>query len=208
MIGASGQNEIRYVALGDSYTIGENVKEGERWPNQLVKHLNVSGINIKLVANPSRTGWATQNLIDEELPVLDKANTQFVTLLIGANDFFQGVPNDVFRDHFVFALDHILSRLPDKKKCLVITIPDYTVTPSGKYFAQGRDGSKGIAEFNEIIKEESLKRGASIVDVYPVSQKMRDDKSLISGDGLHPSGKGYAEWEKLIYPVSYKLLVN
>ena len=89
--------EIKYVAIGDSYTIGEGVKENERWPNLLVEHLNKDGINVKLVANPSVTGWTTQQAIDLELPILRNKKPDFVTVLLGVNDGAQGATPDVFR---------------------------------------------------------------------------------------------------------------
>src|ERR1041385_8894201 len=81
---------IRYVALGDSYTICEGAAENESWPLNLAKDMTANKIPVSLIANPSRTGWTTQNLIDRELPVFDQSNADAVTLLIGVNDWVQG----------------------------------------------------------------------------------------------------------------------
>ncbi|HTA27010.1 MAG TPA: SGNH/GDSL hydrolase family protein [Bacteroidia bacterium] len=197
---------IKYVALGDSYTIGEGAKTGEAFPDLLVKHLNENGIDITLSANPSVTGWTTQDLIVRELPVFDRTKPDFVTLLIGVNDWVQGVDSASFHKNLTYIIDHVQSLLPDKSKILLITIPDFGVTPTGKMYGEGRDISKGITAFNSIIKSEARKRNLPVADIFPETQKMKDDKDLIAHDGLHPSAKEYALWEKIIYPFAYKLL--
>ncbi len=197
---------IKYIALGDSYTIGEGARMGEAFPDLLVKHLDENGVDILLSANPSVTGWTTHDLIDRELPVFDRIKPDFATLLIGVNDWVQGVDSTTFHKNLAYILDHIQVSLPYKSKVLLITIPDFGVTPTGKMYSEGRDISQGITDFNNIIKNEAHKRNLPVVDIFPESQKMKDDRNLIAHDGLHPSAKEYALWEKLIYPVAYKLL--
>jgi acyl-CoA thioesterase-1 len=199
-------NTIKYVALGDSYTICEGALATESWPVILTKHLNDAGITMDLVANPSRTGWTTQDLIDNELGVFDVAKPTFGTLCIGVNDWVQGVDSAAFHRNLVYILDHVQSKLPDKKKFILITIPDFSVTPTGAKYSFGRDVPKGIGEFNAIIVAEAKKRGLKTVDLFAISQKMKDDKSLIAKDGLHPSAKEYALWEELILPVAKEVL--
>jgi lysophospholipase L1-like esterase len=172
----------------------------------LTRKLNENGLHVELVANPSRTGWTTQQAIEEELPVFLNAKPDFATIQIGVNDWVQGVGEMVFRKRFAFLLDQMLGLLPDKKRLLVVTIPDFGVTPTGARYANGRDISKGINRFNETIKEEATKRSLTIVDVFPLSKRMGDDKSLVASDGLHPSAKEYAEWEKIIFPAALELL--
>jgi lysophospholipase L1-like esterase len=197
---------IRYVALGDSYTICEGAKREESWPVILTKHLNEKGISIELVANPSRTGWTTQDLIDNELPVFDKSAATFATLLIGVNDWVQGVDSAKFHSSLNFIIDHVQSKLPDNKNLVLITIPDFGITPEGPKYSRGRDISKGLQEFNKIILFEAKKRGLKSVDIYPLSLEMKDNPSLVAADGLHPTAKEYAIWEKLIFPVVQSLL--
>ncbi len=199
---------IKYIALGDSYTIGEGAKYGEAFPDLLTRHLNTDGIAVTLSANPSVTGWTTQDLIDQELPVYDRVKPDFVTLLIGVNDWVQGVDSSTFHTNLSHILDHIQSLLPDKSKVLLITIPDFGVTPTGKRYSEGRDISKGITDFNNIIKTEARLRNLPVADIFPETQKMKDSLDLIAHDGLHPSAKEYALWEKIIYPVAYKLLTK
>jgi acyl-CoA thioesterase-1 len=197
---------IRYVALGDSYTICEGAAENESWPVNLVKDISAKNIPVQLIANPSRTGWTTQDLIDNELSVFDNSNADAVTLLIGVNDWVQHVAKETFRKNLNFILDHVQSKLRKKENILLITIPDFGVTPTGKIYSGGRDISKGISEFNDVIKEEAAKRNLPVVDIFGLSKNMGTDSTLIAEDGLHPSAKEYAEWEKIIVPAFEKMI--
>jgi lysophospholipase L1-like esterase len=199
---------IRYAAIGDSHSIGEGASPNESWPAVLTRHLNAQGLNVDLVANPSRTGWTTQEAIDRELPVFVAAKPNFGTLQIGVNDWVQGVDAETFRKRFVALVDRMLEVLPNKDRLLVVTIPDFGVTPTGPRYARGRNISNGILSFNKIIAEEARNRGLRVVDVFPLSKKMGNDRSLVAVDGLHPSAKEYAEWERIIFPVVFELLAK
>lgn len=200
------QKLIRYVALGDSYTICTGANEAQSWPVLLCKNLKEKKINIELIANPSQNGWTSQNLIDRELLVLDKSKATFVTLLIGVNDWVQGVDAKTFQKNLIKIIEHIQTHLPDKSKLILITIPDFGVTSTGARYSGGRDISKGIAEFNKIILDEAKKRNLKTVDLFEKSKEMGKDSTLVAPDGLHPSAKEYAIWETLIYPVAFQLL--
>ena len=202
------QHVIRYTALGDSYTICEGLDEQERWPNLLVKHLNENGINIELVANPSVTGWTTKDLIDKELPIFKQAHPGFATLLIGVNDWVQKISEVIFRQNFRFILDQMLEELGSPNGIVVITIPDFSVTPQGPKYSGGRDITAGLAGFNAIIKQESEKKGIAVIDIFEVSQEMKTNPDMVAGDGLHPSAREYEIWEKMIFPVVFQMLKN
>jgi lysophospholipase L1-like esterase len=201
-------NRIRYAAIGDSYSIGEGASPNESWPAMLTRHFNAQGLHVDLVANPSRTGWTAQQAIDHELPIFAAAKPNFATLQIGVNDWVQGVDAETFHKRFVTLVDRMLEVLPNKDRLLIVTIPDFGVTPTGPRYARGRDISEGLTGFNKIIAEEAMNRGLRVVDVFPVSKKMGDDPSLVACDGLHPSAKEYAEWEKIIFPVVFELLTK
>lgn len=100
----------------------------------------------------------------------------------------------------------MLKVLPNEKRLLVINIPDFSVTPDGPNYARGRDISTGLASFNRITSDEAQKRRLQMVDIFPLSQKMRGHPELIAADGLHPSAKTYALWEELIFPAARDLL--
>jgi lysophospholipase L1-like esterase len=122
------------------------------------------------------------------------------------NDWVQGVDVETFRRHFIYLVDQMLAILRDKNQLLVVTIPDFGITPTGPRYARGRNISEGIASFNKIITEEATKRGLRVVDVFAISKQMGDDPSLVAADGLHPSAKEYAAWEKVIFPTALDLL--
>ncbi|MEI8137595.1 MAG: SGNH/GDSL hydrolase family protein [Bacteroidota bacterium] len=189
---------INYLPLGDSYTICNGANQNESWPFLLTNHLIENKISCKLLDNPARNGFSTQDLIDNELPLLKKLKPNFVTLLIGVNDWVRGVPKETFNKNLVIILNEIEKSIPEKKKMILITIPDFGVAPQGKNYGNGRDIGKGIAEFNAIIVFEAKKRNLPIVDIFELSKNMKDNASLIAADGLHPSAKEYALWEKLI----------
>jgi lysophospholipase L1-like esterase len=200
------KEKIRYVALGDSYTIGEGAAPNESWPAVMTRHLKAQGVDVDLVANPSVTGWTTQDVIERELPIFRKEKPNFGSLLIGVNDWVQGVVDNTFRQRFSFIVEEMLKVLGNKERLLIVTIPDFGVTPTGPKYARGRNISEGIASFNKIIMAESENRGLRVVDIFELSKKMGTDRSLVAVDGLHPSAKAYAEWEKIIFPVALELL--
>jgi lysophospholipase L1-like esterase len=202
------KEKIRYAVIGDSYSCGEGASPKESWPALMTQHLNSQGLHVDLVSNPSVTGWTTKDAIDRELPKFVNSNPNFASLLIGVNDWVQGIDENTFRNRFSYLLDQMLAVLPNKKRLLVVTIPDFGVTPTGPKYSRGRNIHEGIMQFNQIVTEEARKRGLSVVDIFPLSKKMGKDKSMVAKDGLHPSAKAYAEWEKIIFPAALELLTS
>lgn len=202
---STGNSTIRFVPLGDSYTIGEGVLQEDSWPVLLTKHLQQEGVDIKLVDNLAVTGYTTQDVIERELPIFTKSKPTFTTLLIGANDWAGGMGNATFRRNLERILDTVQKTLPNKQNIILITIPDFSLTPRGKMFGDTDEITKGIQEFNEIIKEEGVKRSLVVVDLFSLTQSLRDE-SFIVEDGLHPSGRQYVLWEEKIFPIALKIL--
>lgn len=124
------------------------------------------------------------------------------------NDWVRGADKNTFTKNLQFILDHVQGKLADKSKIVLITIPDFGVTPQGKNYGSGRNISNGIEEFNTIIKNEGIKRGLPVVDIFKLSKDMGTDPQLVAADGLHPSAKEYALWETLIFPVTKTLLLK
>jgi lysophospholipase L1-like esterase len=205
---SSSSAKIRYAVIGDSYSIGEGASEYESWPALLARHLTASGTGVVLVANPSRTGWTTQQAIDAELPVWRAARPEFASVQIGVNDWVQGVDAATFRHRLDVLLDAMQKVLPDTNRLFLVTIPDFSVTPTGALYSGGRDIAAGLTEFNGIIKAAGAARGLPVVDVFTLSQKMKNDPALLAHDGLHPSAKEYAQWEAMIFPAAQKLLTR
>jgi lysophospholipase L1-like esterase len=184
-------SQPRYLALGDSYTIGESVAGGDRFPNQLAREL---GTGEPLII--AKTGWTTDELnaaIDAQGP---KGPYDLVTLLIGVNNQYRGRDSEQYRGEFAALLGRaIVFAGGDARKVIVVSIPDWGVTP----FAEGRDRAKIAAEidrYNAVNREETLRAGARYVDITPISRK--NDPALVAADGLHPSGEQYGQWVRLI----------
>lgn len=196
----------KYMALGDSYTIGTGATEGNSWPEVLTRHLNDSGIAVEMLTNPARNGFTTVDLIEMELPMFFKMKPDFVTICIGTNDWCMGKDSAEFRDNLKYILDTIQSSLKVKTNIFMLTVPDFSLTKSGPLYSNGRNISEGLQSFNRIILSEASARGLKTVDIFSISQAVKTDYSLISDDDLHPSEKGYALWEKSIFPVVSSVL--
>lgn len=195
---------IRYVALGDSYTIGTSVGESERYPNQLIGKL-AGRVELQLVANLGVNGYASANLIRDELPQLDALHADFVTILIGVNDVVRQTPADTYRDNMNEIFDFLLARLP-ANRILVVSTPDYTLTPAGNSFGDPVAQRAAIGQFNAIEQELAQSRGITFVDISGMANEVTEDPSLTADDGLHPSGRQYAGWVELIAPAVANLI--
>lgn len=192
-----------YLALGDSYTIGESVPANESYPIQLSSTLITENYYVQAPTIIATTGWTTRNLIDAiaQNPISHNGATfSFVTLLIGVNDQFQGLEQTEYQKNFVQLLHTAIGFAGgDSSRVFVLSIPDYGVTP----FAQGRESVIGpeIDQFNAINKAESLKAHVHYLDITGISRQAATNPNLIANDGLHPSGKMYAEWVQILAPM-------
>lgn len=193
---------MRFLALGDSYTIGEGVDAADRWPVRLAALMRREGIAVADPEIIATTGWTTDELaagIDQSHP---SGPYGLVTLLIGVNNQYRGRPLDEYREQFRDLLHRAAAFAGgDARRVVVLSIPDWGVTP----FAEGRDRasiSREIDQFNAAARQIVVDAGARWVDVTPESRRAAGDASLVVGDGLHPSGKMYAEWAALALPAA------
>jgi acyl-CoA thioesterase-1 len=196
---------LRYVALGDSYTIGTSVEIPARWPNQLAAALGSTPPTLDLVANLGVNGFTSRDVIEVELPQLDGLRPQFLTLLVGVNDVVQGVPVDTFRQNAVRILDDLVGRV-GADRVLVVTTPDYTVTPAGGAYGNPATQAAAIRSSNQVLGGLATARGVTVVDIYDLSLRAGADRTLVAADGLHPSGAQYALWVARIAPEVERLL--
>ena len=197
----SVEGPLRYVALGDSYTIGTSVNAEDRWPNQLV----VDVPELELVANLAVNGFTSRDVIEVELPQLDALRPEFITLLIGVNDVVQGVPPATYRENVRHILDDVVSRV-GAERVVVVTTPDYTVTPAGADYGNPDTQAAGIRANNAILLEVALIYAVPVVDIHDISLAAATDPTLVATDGLHPSGAQYARWVERIAPAVVALL--
>jgi len=197
-----------YLALGDSYTIGESVPAADRWPVRLVDALAGDGIEVEALTIIARTGWITDELLDGIAAAAPEGPFDLVTLQIGVNDQFRGRSLDFFRRGFTDVLDTAIELAGgDPVRVVVLSIPDWGVTP----FAAGQDGAAIAAEidaFNVVVAEETARRKARFVDVTAISRDVAADRSLVAEDGLHPSGSQYAQWVERVLPVVRAVLAK
>ncbi len=192
------KNNITYLALGDSYTIGESVSKEDRFPVQLVAMLRKDSISISDPDFVATSGWTTGNLLNALNIAPPKTNYLFVTMLIGVNNQYQGRSLDEYKTQFTELLTMAISYASGiKNHVFVLSIPDYSVTP----FARGSDTQKiarEIDQFNQANKNISLNFGVHYLDITTISREAKNDPTLIAGDGLHPSPKQYNEWDQLL----------
>jgi lysophospholipase L1-like esterase len=198
--------EVRILALGDSYTIGEAVAAGERWPVRLAALLRARGIAVAEPDIVARTGWTTDELsagIDAAQP---RGPYDIVTLLLGVNNQYRGRPATEYREQFSALLARAVGFAGSKADHVVIlSIPDWGVTP----FAAGRDRARiarDIDEFNAIAREEASRVGARYVDVTGISRRAASEPALVAHDGLHPSAPMYEEWARAVFPVAASIV--
>ncbi len=199
---------MRFLALGDSYTIGESVAPEERWPAQLGALLRAEGIDLGDPTLVATTGWTT----DELWAGIDRANPQgtfdLVSLLVGVNNQYRGRGRDEYREQFAALLQRAVGFAGgDPARVVVLSIPDWGVTPYAARLerdpaAVGAD----IDALNAINRAETGRPGAHYVDVTPFSREAAHDPSLLAADGLHPSGRMYAEWARLALPAAREAL--
>lgn len=196
-------DRLRYVALGDSFTIGTSVAAPERWPDQLVARLH----GLDLVANLAVNGYTSGDVIDDELPRLPALRPELLTLLIGVNDIVQGVPETTYRGNVAAILDALAGAV-GASRVLVVTTPDYTVTPAGADYGDPATQSAAIRRNNAINTDLARARGIAVVDIYDLSLQAETDRSLVADDGLHPSGAQYALWIERIAPAVAEMIAG
>lgn len=196
---------MRYVALGDSYTIGTSVRPAERWPDQLVAALGPDEPTLQLVANLGVNGYTSADLIRDALPALHDLGPEFATVLIGVNDVVRGVRRATYEANVVTILEALLVRLA-ATRIVTVAIPDYTVTPAGSDYGDPRRQHEAILAANTTMARLSGERGIAWVDTFDVSPRAAADRSLVADDGLHPSGPQYALWVERIAPVVAALI--
>jgi lysophospholipase L1-like esterase len=189
-----------FLALGDSYTMGEGVYDLERFVNQTIQILSQDGIVVLPPKYIAGNGWTTGHLrlgIEYERPV----RHNIVTLLIGVNDQNLGSDLQIYREGFDVLLNKAIELAYGKSNhVFVLSIPDYSVTPRLRY-ADTANIRMEIDMFNAVNKSVTELYGCKYLDITELTREARYDPSLISSDGLHPSGKDYARWAKLLAPM-------
>jgi lysophospholipase L1-like esterase len=197
---------VRFLALGDSYTIGEGVAEEERWPSLLTRRLDREGLRLSDVQLIAQTAWTADELADAIDGARPRGPFNLVTLMVGVNDQYRSRPTDVFAPEYERLVQRSIAFAGGKpRRVIAISIPDWGATP----FASGRDRSRigrEIDDYNLRARELALRAGVTWVDVTPASRATLSEPSLVTADGLHPSGQMYERWAELIAPAAIAAL--
>lgn len=193
----------RILALGDSYTVGTSVPNEERWVNELVEKRRETDHTVADPRVIAENGWTTGDLNEAidgvEGDLADEHD--LVTLLIGANNCFQGQPPGEFGPKFADTLERAVGFAPSADSVVVITVPDYTLTPVGQQNQPGEHGRR-LTAYNDIVEREAEAAGTRLVDVVPPSKEVVGNPELIAEDDLHPAPEQYDLWLDRIYPVA------
>ncbi|RAJ97882.1 lysophospholipase L1-like esterase [Larkinella arboricola] len=197
-----------YLALGDSYTIGESVPARDRWSVQLAELLRKEGVDVADPDLIARTGWTTSELTEAIQRSGNQKTYGLVSLLIGVNNQYRGQDTGRYRTEFRDLLQTAIRFAADEPgRVFVLSIPDWGMTP---YAANSRRDRQQIAReidaFNAVAQEECQKAGIVYIDITPISRTAAGDASQIAEDGLHFSGKQYRLWAEKALPVVKKLL--
>ena len=200
-----GKNTSKFLALGDSYTIGQSVEVNQSWPVQFLKELKATTNVVDTLQIIAQTGWR----VDQLKKAMNGSNLEppygLVSLLIGVNNQFQGQNANDFRPEFIEILEKSLKLVENRKeRIFVVSIPDWGSSPYGATLNRTQI-SKEIDDFNSVLKEESEKRGIRYFNITTISRRALTDISLIASDRLHPSGKMYKLWVDKMIPVISKI---
>ena len=200
------KDKLKYLALGDSYTIGQSVDITMRYPVQIADSLKARGYLVEDPKIIAVTGWTTSDLKAGIAAANPQGPYDLVSLLIGVNNQYRGQDINIYRTEFEELINQSINFAGnDTGRVIVLSIPDWGVTR----FATGRDREKiarEIDQYNAINKEITLSKGIVWIDVTAISRLAVQDETLIASDGLHPSGKMYTEWVRLALPEIVKML--
>jgi lysophospholipase L1-like esterase len=208
--GATDAQAARFLALGDSYTIGEGVAAAERWPAQLAQALRARGLTVAEPEIVARTGWTTDELAAAMDAHAFRPPYDLVTLLIGVNNQYRGRDLANYRAEFGALLERAIALAGGRaERVIVVSIPDWGVTRFGR--ESGRDRARIAHEldaYNAANAEIAAARHVHYVDVTALSRAGGDDPALLVADGLHPAAAMYARWTRAILPVAAEILTS
>lgn len=199
---------VYYLALGDSYTIGQSVAEQERFPVQLANRLKADSFDIAEVKIVARTGWTTDELqfgiATADLP---HAPYDVISLLIGVNNQYRGRSLENYQEEFAELLQKAVQLTGGRAdKVIVLSIPDYGVTPFVSSDEDAARIAREIDEFNIAAANICTQQHVFFLNITQISRQAENDASLIASDGLHPSGKMYAKWVDVMLPHVKRML--
>lgn len=203
--GTTRTDSIDYLALGDSYTIGQSVDSVEKWPIQLVELLKNDGFRVRELKVIARTGWTTTNLI-KAITAAEPKQYKLVSLLIGVNNQYQRKPFELFETEFEQLIKTAIDLAGGKENVFVVSIPDYGVTPfgAGNSYSIARE----LYRYNSYMEVRCTELEIQFIDITTISRRLGDEEGALAPDNLHPSGEQYRQWVEVIHPAVKNLLNN
>lgn len=192
-----------FLALGDSYTIGQGVQPKESWPFQLKDALENSERTINELTIIARTGWTTSDLL-QAIAQQSPTKQDMVSLSIGVNNQFRGLEFSIFQEEFNTLLDIAIDLAESKEKVFVVSIPDYGVTPFGAYNSENI--ARELDMYNTYMKQRCAEINIAFIDITPISRELGDGSNALADDNLHPSPFQYSLWVEEILPVANAIL--
>ncbi|MHC1480843.1 SGNH/GDSL hydrolase family protein [Frateuria aurantia] len=195
---------LRYLALGDSYTIGEGVPEPDRWPARLVARLEENGLSLAPPRYLATTGWSSDELAAAIAAHPLRGPFDLVSLLIGVNDQYRGYPAASRHELIADLINQAISLAGERRRVLIVSIPDWSVTAFAKDSGRDLDAmAQQIDAYNDMIRTQAAAAGVAWIDVTDCSR--RHPEELVE-DGLHPDGRQYLRWSGLILPAALRAL--
>lgn len=194
------ESPYSFIALGDSYTIGEGVDEDERWPNQFVDVAYENGVDFDQPMIIAETGWKTYDLLNAINQTNFTKKYDYISLLIGVNNQFNSRPIDEFEEDLNKLMNEMKRIKKNDGNIIIISIPDWGYTPFGESNEMS-DISEKINLFNSSLRKFASTNDLKYVDVTEISRRAINEPDLITNDNLHPSGIMYLEWAKKIYNI-------
>lgn len=197
------RKSFSYLALGDSYTIGEAVSSEESFPIQLARALEEEGFVEEETTILAQTGWRTNQLQEavDQFRSDHSGTYEIVSLLIGVNNQFSGGPIELFNQEFQALLEDAIELAGGSSdQVFVLSIPDYAYTPFGQQLSNPESISTQINEYNNLIESYCSLRNVPFFTITDISRMGLEDPELVAEDGLHPSAKMYAAWVERMLP--------
>lgn len=192
--------DYKYLALGDSYSIGESVCENCSFPKQLIDTLNKTLKDKTTVKIIAKTGWTTSDLISKLASENNSKDYDLVTLLIGVNNQYQGMPFSVYEAEFTKLLNMAVDFAKgEPKNVIVLSIPDYSFTPFGQKSGHALTITSELKEYNTYAEKITLEKGVHFANITPITQEGLQNKALVASDGLHPSELAYKKFVEKIF---------
>ncbi len=196
---------VKYLALGDSYTIGQGVVQEERWPNQLAVKLGAEGYNIVNLEIIAQTGWKTSDLINA-VEDNEPHNFNLVSLLIGVNNQFNSVPFQTFINEFEILIQKSIDIAGGSERVFVVSIPDYGITPFGNSWGDPEVIAAELDMYNDHMMQRCQELGIPFINITDISRNLGDSEGALAPDNLHPSGFQYSLWVEEILPEVKQIL--